>query len=635
MFHLKSCKKSVVITFLICLNGILRAQPIGYYNGTENLSGENLKAALHNIIKNHVDFSYNRTRDIINYSDADPDNPENVILFYLQDSRNSNLYGQGDDFINREHVWAKSHGYFENIRNMNGDAFNLRPADASVNEDRGNKDFDNVQPNGTQHPEATQCWYNEYSWEPGPATKGQVARILFYMATRYEGTDEEMDLELVEEINTFPRPEHGKLSTLIKWNNDYPPSDFERRRNERIYRIQQNRNPFVDYPEFVNLIWRNKEPETIQFSDLKMEPETPNPGEPVTISASVISETEPDSVILFWGDSFRSRENGEPLFLNSGEYKCTINLENSQPGEMVYFTLKAYALNDSCISHGSYLFPEVIPAEEITKIATVQGNGFSSPMLNQTVTVTGRITANFDYSFFVEDGNGIRRGINVYNSLQTGKVGDSVVIRGKVAEYATLTELNDVQYFYNFGNNKGLNPKTITCSQIGEDLEGMLVKIENVSFIDEGRPIREENATYSFSDGTGQSVLYSSYDSRIIGTTLPRGTTTLVGIVSQYNNSYQIVARDVYDINIPTKTQDLKLTKNALTIYPNPAKSQIQISGVADIISVRIYSANGNLIYQIFDTNTEVDVSGLSSGIYFIRVGTEKNQFYSTKFSKQ
>lgn len=630
-----SWKKSVVIAFLICLSGILHAQPIGYYNGTENLSGEQLKSALHEIIKDHVDFSYSRVRDIINYSDADPNNPSNVILFYTQQSRNASLYGTGGDYINREHVWAKSHGYFENIRSMNGDALNLRPADASVNEDRGNKDFDNVQPNGTQHPEATECWYNVSSWEPGPATKGQVARILFYMATRYEGDSEDIDLEVVDKINTFPLPEHGKLSTLVEWNNTYPPSDFERRRNERIYRIQQNRNPFVDNPEFVNLIWSNKEPESIQFSDLKMEPKTPNPGEQVTISASIFSEAMPDSIILFWGDSFNSRKNREPLNLNSGEYSCTTNLGNSQAGEMVYFTLKAYSLIDSCISHGSYLFPEVIPAEEITKIASVQGNGFSSPMLNQTVTIAGRITANFDYSFFVEDGNGIRSGINVYNSLQTGKVGDSVVIRGKVAEYATLTELTNVEYFYNFGNNRDMKPQTITCSQIGEDYEGMLVKIENVSFMNDGSRVREENATYSFSDGAGQSVLFSTSDSRIVGTTLPRGTTTLVGIVSQYNNSYQIVARDIFDINIPTKTQDRKLTENALTIFPNPAKSQIQISGVADIISVKIYSANGNLIYQIFDKDPEVEVSGLSSGIYFMRVETEKNQSYSTKFSKQ
>ena len=81
MHHSISWKKSVVIAFLICLNGILPAQPIGYYNGTENLSGEQLKSALHEIIKDHVDFSYSEAKYLINYSDADPENPNNVILF--------------------------------------------------------------------------------------------------------------------------------------------------------------------------------------------------------------------------------------------------------------------------------------------------------------------------------------------------------------------------------------------------------------------------------------------------------------------------------------------------------------------------------------------------------------------------
>jgi len=635
MLHSISWKKSVVITFLICLNGILPAQPIGYYNGTENLTGEQLKSALHEIIKDHVDFSYSRVRDIINYSDADPNNPNNVILFYTQESRNASQYGTGGDYINREHVWAKSHGYFENIRSMNGDALNLRPADASVNEDRGNKDFDNVQPNGTRHPEATECWYSISSWEPGPATKGQVARILFYMATRYEGDSNDIDLEVVDKINTFPLPEFGRLSTLIEWNNTYPPSDFERRRNERIYQIQQNRNPFVDNPELVNLIWNNKEPETIQFSNLKMELEIPNPGDQVTISAKILSETTPDSVLLFWGDSFNSLQNREPLFLNSGEYYCTTDFENNQPGDMVYFTLKAYSVNDSCISHSSYLFPEIISSEEITKIETVQGNGFSTPILNQTVTITGRVTANFDYSFYIQDATGTRSGVNIYSLLQTGNVGDSVVIRGKVAEYNSLTEITDVDYFYNFGNNTEIKPITITCSQIGEDYEGMLVKIENITFANGGQRIKEENATYSFSDETGQSVLYSSYDSRVVGKNLPVGKSTLVGIVSQYNNSYQILPRDVDDINVITNAEDLQLAKNSLNIYPNPVESNLYISGLTNIVSIEIYSTNGELLVQKANKDNIINVSEFSPGIYFLKVETAINNFAYTKFIKR
>ncbi|MBW8334884.1 MAG: endonuclease [Prolixibacteraceae bacterium] len=181
-------KNSITFFLLFAVSSFLTisgiAQPIGFYNGTEGKSGDALKQVLHDKINNHVDFSYNQAKYLINYSDADPENPANVILFYSQISRNASLYGSVAGTINREHVWAKSHGNFSGIRPMDGDALNLRPADAIVNMNRGNLDFDNVQPNGVRDQTATSCWYSESAYEPGPLTKGQVARILFYMATR-------------------------------------------------------------------------------------------------------------------------------------------------------------------------------------------------------------------------------------------------------------------------------------------------------------------------------------------------------------------------------------------------------------------------------------------------------------------
>ena len=71
------------------------------------------------------------------------------------------------------------------------DLHHMKPEDASVNSDRGNKDFDN---GGVQHPEATGCYYDSDSWEPRDAVKGDVARMIFYMEVRYEGDNGEPDL---------------------------------------------------------------------------------------------------------------------------------------------------------------------------------------------------------------------------------------------------------------------------------------------------------------------------------------------------------------------------------------------------------------------------------------------------------
>ena len=78
------------------------------------------------------------------------------------------------------------------------------------------------------------------------------------MDVRYEGGhDDEPDLTIVEYVNTYPNPEIGKLSTLILWHLQDPVDDFELNRNEAIYGIQGNRNPFIDHPEYVSIIWEN------------------------------------------------------------------------------------------------------------------------------------------------------------------------------------------------------------------------------------------------------------------------------------------------------------------------------------------------------------------------------------------
>ena len=90
--------------------------------------------------------------------------------------------------------------------------------------------------------------------------KREVARMIFYMAVRYEtgddGPDEKMpDLALRDENNRVNEPWIGDLCTLVTWNNAFGPTDFERRRNDRVMELQGNRNPFIDEPGWVNLIW--------------------------------------------------------------------------------------------------------------------------------------------------------------------------------------------------------------------------------------------------------------------------------------------------------------------------------------------------------------------------------------------
>lgn len=225
----------------------------GYYDKAKGKTGYELKAILNDIIDNHRQLSYSQVWEALRDTDEDPNNPSNVILLYTGRSQSKYKNGGGVNDWNREHVWAKSHGNFGTSKGAGTDLHHLRPTDVTVNSSRSNKNFDDSL---YRHKEAVECFYDDDSFEPRDEVKGDVARMIFYMATRYEGEHGELDLEVVDYINDTKSPFFGKLSTLLKWNKQDPVSEFERVRNDKIYKNWQgNRNPFIDHPEWVDEIW--------------------------------------------------------------------------------------------------------------------------------------------------------------------------------------------------------------------------------------------------------------------------------------------------------------------------------------------------------------------------------------------
>lgn len=228
--------------------------PGDYYAAADGKSGEALKTALHSIISTGVTkLSYDAVWDALKVTDQDPSNSSNVILLYSGLSRSKSLNGGDSGDWNREHVWAKSHGDFGTSAGPGTDLHHLRPEDVSVNAIRDNKDFDE---GGSAVSGATGSYTDSDSFEPRDAVKGDVARMIFYMAVRYEGDDSWADLEVNNSVNNGSNPYIGKLSVLLDWNEQDPVSSFEQNRNEVIYSTyQHNRNPFVDHPEWVDSIF--------------------------------------------------------------------------------------------------------------------------------------------------------------------------------------------------------------------------------------------------------------------------------------------------------------------------------------------------------------------------------------------
>lgn len=224
-----------------------------YYDSAEGKTGSALKSELHMIIDDHTELSYSQVWDALRVTDEDPANANNVILLYSGWSKSKYENGGNVDDWNREHVWAKSHGDFGTAMGPGTDIHHLRPTDVTVNGSRGNLDFDN---GGSENTEAPGNYYDSDSWEPRDSVKGDVARMVFYMAVRYEGDSGELDLEVNDQVSNGSAPFIGKVSVLKAWHEMDPVDDFERNRNDIIYdQYQHNRNPFIDHPEWVESIW--------------------------------------------------------------------------------------------------------------------------------------------------------------------------------------------------------------------------------------------------------------------------------------------------------------------------------------------------------------------------------------------
>ncbi|GAA4871611.1 endonuclease I family protein [Saccharopolyspora cebuensis] len=225
-----------------------------YYQDAEGKTGEELKTALHRIISTGTTtLTYDEVWDALKVTDQHPADAASITLLYSGEPRSKDSNGGGADEWNREHVWPKSHGDFGTAPGPGTDVHHLRPTDVTVNSERGNKDFDL---GGSEVGEAPGNRTDADSWEPRDEVKGDVARMVFYMAVRYEGADGFADLELNDQVDNGSAPYLGRSSVLREWHRQDPPDAAEQRRNDVIYeRFQHNRNPFVDRPEWVGAIW--------------------------------------------------------------------------------------------------------------------------------------------------------------------------------------------------------------------------------------------------------------------------------------------------------------------------------------------------------------------------------------------
>ena len=237
-----------------------------YDNLNTDLEGSAFRAELAELITDtHTKYtSYSGLANAFKVADADPDNNGNVIWFYTGTSVPFSAFGGNPGSTNREHVWPKDGGdAFPEKSGPGSDAHHLRPTETQLNSTRGSKNFDEVaqtsanvvKENGSSgygnsaYGADALCYSSGSFFYPAKGYRGATARILFYMQTRWG----DHNLEFVDGAGSSKTI--GKISTLLKWHLEEPPTEEEIRRNEAVFGLQGNRNPFIDHPEYAAQIY--------------------------------------------------------------------------------------------------------------------------------------------------------------------------------------------------------------------------------------------------------------------------------------------------------------------------------------------------------------------------------------------
>ena len=263
---------------------VLAQPPAGYYNAASGQTCAGLKTALKNIITaGHNQQSYGDLWTIYLSSDVKPrevgsgsanviwdiysDKPSAIDPYnFTPSSDQCGSYNSEADCYNREHSFPSS--WFNDENPAVSDFIHILPTDGYVNNARGNLRFGEVavanytSQNGSKRGSSATAGISGTVFEPINEYKGDVARIYFYMVTRYQDrlstwNGYSTDGALTLDGTTFPSIDINYLKLMLKWHNQDPVSAKETARNNSAYSFQGNRNPYVDNPSYVNQVWNS------------------------------------------------------------------------------------------------------------------------------------------------------------------------------------------------------------------------------------------------------------------------------------------------------------------------------------------------------------------------------------------
>lgn len=250
--------------------------PAGYYNSLSGKSDAELKTAVFNLVRNFTKVSsYSALPTYFQQTDVYPDSRRWWDMY-----SDIPLYAPSFSGLNREHSFPKSWWGGSTSVSAYVDLNHLYPSEMKANTAKSNYPLGEVDRSKTVKfdngicavgvPVRAQGGGAAYVFEPDEEYKGDFARTYFYMATCYQNLT--WRYTFMVDQNTYPTLNSWSVELLLKWHRADPVSRKETDRNEAVYRIQNNRNPFIDMPELVEYIWGTKKGEPFKPGDLPVIP---------------------------------------------------------------------------------------------------------------------------------------------------------------------------------------------------------------------------------------------------------------------------------------------------------------------------------------------------------------------------
>ncbi|MEM0575755.1 endonuclease [Flavobacterium polysaccharolyticum] len=600
----------LLLSFIIGFGQI----PSGYYSAATG-TGFTLKTQLYNIIKGHTDNGYAGLYTTYQTSDIDSfyENDGSILDMYSEkpsgtdpynyspgSTQRCGTYSVEGDCYNREHIIPQSS--FNSAAPMVSDAHFITPTDGKVNGQRSNYPHGNVATatwtslNGGKLGSSGVSGYSGTVFEPINDFKGDIARMYFYFATRYENTVADYSFPMFDGSSNKVFTT-AFLNQLLAWHTQDPVSAREIARNNAIYARQNNRNPYIDHPEYVQAIWGSAPSSDTQA------PTIPN-----NLTASAITAT---SLTLNWTASTDNiAVTGYSIYMNN-TLKTTVTGTSASITGLTAST--AYSF---------YVIAKDAAGNSSTKSATI----------STTTSSGGTAATDLLFSEYIE-GSSNNKALEIANNT-----GASI----NLSSYTIKKQTNGAGAW-----STGLSLSGTLTS--GSKFTIVNSSMSSTCFSPSAANISTAATELAFNGNDAVGLFKNGVLIDIIGTfnggtanfaadvTLRRkATVTSPSTTFNLANQWTSFTTDTCN-NLGSKTST-KVNKeevitdiNSISIYPNPSHGDFTINynNSNKTYSIQLISLLGQIIFEKENINQpSVTINNIPTGFYLVKIEDNTQSIY-------